>query len=269
MDADNLGSRSALADLFDLRGKAALVTAAGQGMGRGIAHRLAEAGANVIVSHKRLDDAQRVAEEIRSRGGCGIAVETDVAVLDHIDRTVRAGMDEFGAIDILVNVAGGIYPRTAFLETTPELYSAAMARNIDGAYFMSQRVARTMAAANRPGRIVNIASTAAFRPDFELSAYNIAKSGVLALTTSLCSELAVHRILVNAVVPGPIRTTNTAPNYDKPQVQRVVADKVPLGHPGTPDDIANAVLFCASPASGFMTGASIVIDGGYMWTRGF
>src|SRR3546814_671047 len=110
-----------------------------------------------------------------------------------------------------------------------------------GTYFLTQKVARTMVDAGRPGKIVNIASTAAFKPDFQLAAYNAAKAGVVSLTRSLCTELAPYRILVNTVVPGPIRTTNTEPIYADPAIQKMIAQRVPLGAPGEPDDIGNAI----------------------------
>lgn len=266
---ERLGTeRLGMEELFDLRGRTAMVTAAGQGMGRGIACRLADAGANVVVSHKYPETAQAVAQEIRERGGRAIATLADVTDPAQVAASVAAGLAEFGAIDILVNTAGGIDPRTPFLEMTEETWMASIDRNLKGAYFLSQTVARDLIAKGLPGRIVNIASTAAYRPDAQLSVYNIAKVGVLAMTRSLSTELAPHAILVNTVVPGPIRTTKTAGFYDNPALAERIAARVPLGGPGEPDDIANAVLFCAAPASRFMTGGSIVIDGGFMWGNG-
>lgn len=258
-------SRPSIADLFDLSGKTAIVTASGQGMGQGIAYRLADAGANIVVSHKHMDTAERTAGEIRAQGGKAIPVLTDVTDIEQLDATVKIAMDEYGAIDILVNNAGGMHPFTPFLEVTPETWQATIERNMKGTYFLTQKVAKTMVAARRPGKIVNIASTAAFKPDFQLAAYNAAKAGVVSLTRSLCTELAPYRILVNTVVPGPIRTTNTEAIYADPGIQKMIAQRVPLGTPGEPDDIGNAVLFCASRASDHMTGGMIVIDGGFMW----
>jgi NAD(P)-dependent dehydrogenase (short-subunit alcohol dehydrogenase family) len=258
--------KQAIIDLFDLTGKTAIVTAAGQGLGQAIAERLAEAGANVVVSARRVDTAEAVASGIRGRGGEAIAVRTEVTDLDHLEQTVAAALEAYGAIDILVNNAGGMHPFTPFLEVTPETWAETTERNLKGAYFLTQKVARTMIEAGRRGKIVNIASTAAFRPDFQLAAYNAAKAGVVSLAHSLSVELGAYGINVNTVAPGPVRTTNTEWIYDNPVFQAVLKQRVPLGGgPGQPSDVANAVLFCAAPASDRMTGATLVIDGGFMW----
>lgn len=258
--------KPSIVDLFDLEGKTAIVTASGQGMGQGIACRLADAGANIVVSHKHLDTAEATAAEIRAQGGNAVAVLTDVTDLDQLDATVEAALAAFGAIDILVNNAGGMHPFTPFLDVSPETWLATTERNLKGTYFLTQKVAKSMIAGSRPGKIVNIASTAAFKPDFQLAAYSAAKAGVVSLTQSLCTELAPYRILVNTVVPGPIRTANTEAIYADPAIEKMIKQRVPLGAPGTPSDIGNAVLFCASRASDHMTGGLIVIDGGFMWS---
>jgi len=252
--------------LFDLSGKTAMVTAAGQGMGKAIAFRLAEAGANIAVSHRRRDKAEETATELEKFGIKAIPVVADVTDLAQLENSVSQALEAFGALDILVNNAGGMHPFTPFLEVTPDTWQATTERNLKGTYFLTQMVARAMVAAGRPGKIVNIASTAAFKPDFMLAAYNAAKAGVISLTHSLSAELAPHGILVNSVVPGPTRTTNTEAIYEAPEIQALIAQRVPLGHPGSAEDIANAVLFCASPASNHMTGGMIVVDGGFMWT---
>ncbi|WP_156681296.1 SDR family NAD(P)-dependent oxidoreductase [Sphingomonas profundi] len=256
----------AIPALFDLGGKTAIVTAAGQGMGRGIAQRLAEAGANIVIFHRHRDAAETVAVDLRALGVEAIAVTGDVTDLVALDDLVAATIDRFGAVDILVNNAGGMHPFTPFLDVTPEIWAATTDRNMKGTYFLTQKVARTMVAAGRPGKIVNIASTAAFKPDYQLAAYNAAKAGVISLTRSISVELAPHRILVNSVVPGPIRTTATEAVYADPAIAAMVKQRVPLGGPGDPQDIGNAVLFCASAASDHMTGGMIVIDGGFMWS---
>ena len=256
----------AIASLFDLTGRTAIVTAAGQGMGLGIARRLAEAGANIVVSHRHRDAAEAVAEELRGLGVGAVAALADVTDLDALDATVATALEAFGRIDILVNNAGGMHPFTPFLKVTPETWQATTERNLKGSYFLTQKVAKAMIAGDIRGRIVNIASTAAFKPDFQLAAYNAAKAGVVSLARSLCTELAPHGILINTVVPGPIRTTATEPVYADPQIAAMVRERVPLGGPGSPEDIGNAVLFCASDAAGHMTGSMIVIDGGFMWS---
>lgn len=259
-------SKTTFNGLFDLSGKTAIVTASGQGMGKAIALRLAEAGANIVVSHKHYDTAKETAQEILAAGGRATTVVTDVTNLAQLDEAVSVAISNFGAVDILVNNAGGMHPFTPFLDVDHDTWLATMERNLKGTYFLSQKVARKMVSAKQGGAIVNIASTAAFKPDFQLAAYNSAKAGVVSLSRSLSVELAPHRIRVNTVVPGPIRTTNTEQVYDDPHVQAMIKERVPLGAPGEPEDIANAVLFCVSPAAKHMTGSMLVIDGGFMWT---
>ena len=252
--------------LFDLRGKTAIVTGAGQGMGRGIALRLADAGARLVIAGRTLSKCSAVSEEIVAEGGEAIPVKCDVTSLDALDNLVESTVKAFGTIDILVNNAGGMHPFTPFIDVTPETWQATTDRNMKGSYFLTQKCVHVMLEQGVKGRIVNIASTAAFKPDFQLSAYNSSKAAMVVMTRSLAVELAPYGILVNTVAPGPVITDNTADVFADPQISKMVKARVPLGHPGEPDDISNAVLFCASPAASHMTGGLIVVDGGFMWS---
>jgi NAD(P)-dependent dehydrogenase (short-subunit alcohol dehydrogenase family) len=259
-------TRPSITELFDLSGKTAIVSASGQGMGQGIAFRLADAGANIVVSHRHMDKAEETAAAIRAEGGKAVAALTDVTNLDQIQETVKIALDSFGAIDILVNNAGGMHPFTPFLDVTPEMFQSTIDRNVTGTYFFTQAVARAMVEAKRPGNIVNIASTASARPDMMVAAYNASKAAVVSLTQSLSVELAPYGILVKAVSPGPIRTTATEGLYADPGISQMISQRILLGAAGVPDDIAAAVLFCCAPASKHMTGSNLVIDGGYVLT---
>ena len=253
------------ASLLDLTGQTAFVTGAAQGLGRAIALRLADAGANIVVSARRPDAGEQVAEEIRASGGKAISVVNEVTDTSQIEPSLDQATQAFGGVDILVNVAGGMHPFQSFLEVTEETVKSTLDRNLTGTYFLCQAVAKRLIAAGKPGRIVNIASTASVRPDFQLAAYNASKAALMQFTRSIAIELAPHKIIVNAVVPGPVRTTNTEWIYDDPVWAEAIKQRVPLGHPADPDDVAGAVLFMASNAAAHITGAQIVVDGGFMW----
>lgn len=249
--------------LFDLSGLTALVTGAGQGLGRAIATRLAHAGAAVIVTARRAEDAIVVAEEISRSGGRATGLALDVTDTSAHARIVEEGTTWGGSVDILVNCAGGMHPFTPFLDVDEATFDATLSRNLRGAYFLSQAVARKLVEAGRPGRIVNIASTAATKPDAQLAAYNASKAALVQFGRSIAVELAPYGILVNTVAPGPVRTTNTEWIYDNPKWQKILAEKVPLGGPALADDVAAAVLFLCGSGSRHMTGSTVTVDGGF------
>lgn len=261
---DRIMSGKSIAEIFDLSGMVAIVTGAGQGMGQAIAFRLAEAGAAVVIAHRRLPDAEDTVAAIESRGGRSLAVQADVTVVADIERVVKTTIDRFGGVDMLVNNAGGMHPYTPFLDATEELWLSTTERNLKSTYFMSQCVLRAMVAAGKGGRIVNIASIEATRPFPKLTAYSGSKAAVVSLTKSLAFEFAPHGIRINTISPGPVRTTNTAPNYNNPATAALVKQRVPLGRPGQVDEIATAVLFLVSEAASFVTGTELVVDGGFL-----
>lgn len=252
--------------LLDLAGKTAIVTGAGQGLGRAIALRLADAGAGVVVTHKRAEGAVAVADEIVGNGGKATGLALDVTDIAAHGRVIDEGTAWGGSVDILVNCAGGMHPFTPYLDVDEATFDATISRNLKSAYFLSQAFARKLVEAGRPGRIVNIASTAATKPDFQLAAYNAAKAALVQFGRSIAVELAPHGILVNTVAPGPVRTTNTEWIYDNPAWQRVLKEKVPLGGPAEADDVAAAVLFLCGPGARHTTGSTVTVDGGFTCT---
>lgn len=253
-------------DLLKLGGMTALVTGAGQGLGRAIALRLADAGAAVIVTARQAEAAISVAGEITAAGGTAMGLDLDVTRTDTHEDVIEKGATLSGSVDILVNCAGGMHPFKSFLDVDEETFDATLACNLRGNYFLCQAFARRLVAQGKPGRIVNIASTAAVKPDFQLAAYNASKAALVQFGRSIAVELARHRILVNTVAPGPVRTTNTEWIYDNPTWQKALAERIPLGGPAHADDVAAAVLYACSPASRHSTGSTITVDGGFTCT---
>jgi NAD(P)-dependent dehydrogenase (short-subunit alcohol dehydrogenase family) len=252
----------AIGELCNLSGRRAIVTGAAQGMGQAIAQRLAEAGAHVLLAGRNAPALEKTAAAIVADGGQAAWIFADTTNMTDIDKIAQTAADSLGGIDILVNNAGGMHPFTPALEISEDMWELTLDSNLKGTFFLSQRVARRMVTAGRGGKIINIASIAALRPDPQLAAYNASKAGVASLTKSLALEFAQYGILVNAVVPGPVMTPNTAAVYAVPEIQQIVNQRVPLGHVGQPEDVGNAVLFLASRAADHVTGSLLVVDGG-------
>jgi len=255
---------TALERRFGLGGKTAAVTGAGKGIGRTVAETLAEAGAAVVVQDLVAADAEAVAAGIRTRGGRAIAVAGDAASEATIDAYLGRAVSELGGLDVLVNNAG-IYPFTDFLDLPTADWDRVIGLNLRGVFLATQRAGRIMVERQRGGRIVNIASTQALRPSGPgVAHYNVSKAGVVMLTKSAALELGRHGIAVNAVAPGIIDTPGTNPMiretaFGDPAV------RVPFtGRWGVPEDVANVVLFLAGPAASYVSGETIVIDGGFL-----
>ena len=257
-----------IAQLFDLTGKGAIVTGGATGIGQGIAFRLAEAGAQVMIADLNLEAARQCAEQIKAKGGKAQAIRADTRILADATKVVQATVDAFGSLDILVNNAG-VYPRASVMDVSEEMWDMVIDVNLKGVFFYSQAAAKQMAKAGRGGRIINLASIEAFMCSEKLAPYNASKGGVVQLTKALAKDLAPHRILVNAVAPGAILSPGVKASIAqsgesiKASANRVQASQF-LGRFGEPDDIARVVLFLASPAADFMTGSVVVVDAGYL-----
>lgn len=258
--------------LFNLEGQSAIVTGAALGIGFGIARRFVEAGANVLLADA---DANAVDQAARALHGPGRAVPLvlDVSADDAGPRAVSAAVGAFGRLDVLVNNAG-IYPQLPLLKLTPELFDRVYRVNLRGLAFMCKAAAARFIEQAHGGRIINIGSVDSLHPSMPgLSAYDASKGGVLMLTRSLALELAPHRILVNAILPGGVETEGTKRPVEssglpaaqlEAQRQAFIKATIPLGRIGQPDEIAGAAIFLASAASSYVTGASLVVDGGML-----
>jgi 2-deoxy-D-gluconate 3-dehydrogenase len=256
-------------ELFDLSGKVAIVTGGAMGIGKGIALRLAEAGAGVMVSDINLEAAKITVDEMKASGYKAQAVQSDTSKVADAERTIQETLNAFGDVNILVNNAG-IYPFAPAIDMTEAIWDKTLGINLKGVMFFSRAAARAMIAKGHGGKIVNIASVDAFHPTGNLANYDASKGGVVMLTKALAKEWAAKGINVNAIAPGAIQTPGASAGFtglNKEQAEaatRAFVASIPIGRTGTPDDIARVALFLATEASDYITGATIVADGGYL-----
>lgn len=247
---------------FSLEGKVAVVTGGKRGIGKAISLAFAEAGADVVVCSRAIEDGEltAVAGEIERTGKRSLAVQADITRRADVDNLIQGTMDEFGHIDILVNNAA-IYTTAPLLELREEEWDNIMNTDLKGYYFCCQAAAARMVE-QKKGNIINIASTSAFRAVKDDGAYSIAKAGVVMLTKMLAVELASHNIRVNAIAPWWVKTTMSEPWLGDPDSLRRIETEAPMRRVGEPHDIVGPALFLASDASGYITGHTIAVDGG-------
>jgi gluconate 5-dehydrogenase len=251
-------------ELFELRGRTALVTGGGRGIGRHIALGLAEAGARVLVASRKLAACQEVVAEIERRGGSGAARQADLARDADVAALAEWALASAGRLHVLVNNAGAIWGAPT-LEFPIEAWDKLFAVNVRGLWLLTQRVARHMVEQGG-GAIVNVTSISAFRGAAEADepdiAYPPSKAAVTALTRDLAVKLAPHGVRVNALAPGPFYTDMmNHVRHDPAQLERFER-QVPMRRSGEEDDIKGAAVFLASDAARFVTGATLVVDGG-------
>jgi gluconate 5-dehydrogenase len=252
-----------VADLFRLEGKAAVVTGGGRGIGRWIAQALAQAGAGVLICSRKLEACQAAAAEIEEQGGAAVACACDVTDPAQVQTMVYTALRDFGAIDVLVNNSGATWGSKT--EDMPlDKFRQVMDVNVTGAFLVSQLAARTMIDRGQGGAIVNIASVAGLvggRPEMvQAAGYAASKGAVISLTRNLATSWAGHGIRVNAIAPGWFPTKMSHAIIERHE-EALLRD-TPLARFGGPDDIKGVAVFLASPASAFMTGQVVVVDGG-------
>ncbi|PIU98680.1 hypothetical protein COS61_00070 [Candidatus Wolfebacteria bacterium CG03_land_8_20_14_0_80_40_12] len=249
----------------NLKGKVAIVTGARRGMGRTHALALAKAGAKVAVADISLEECQRVVEEIAKQGGEAMAIKCDVSKKKEVDEMVKKIVKEFGKIDILVNNAG-IAQFVPFLEMTEEEWDRTLDINLKGYFLCAQACVKEMVK-QKSGVIVNIASVAMGQQGVGMSNivhYCASKGGIAGMTEALAVELAPYNIRVNAISPGMIETPMISSiKQDSKTVEAMLA-KVPMRRVGKPEEVSNLVLFLASEVSSYMTGSTVIIDGGWL-----
>jgi NAD(P)-dependent dehydrogenase (short-subunit alcohol dehydrogenase family) len=246
---------------FDLTGRRALVTGASSGLGHHFATTLAASGAAVAVAARRRDRLDTLVAQIAAAGGRAVAIEMDVTD----GASVRAGCATaavaLGPIDVVVNNAG-ISILKPPLDLAEADWDAVVDTNLRGAWLVAQAAARALVAASRPGRIVNIASIVGLRPIGHLAPYAAAKAGLIHLTRVLAMEWARHRIQVNAIAPGYVETDLNRDFWHSPAGRRLI-DRIPQRRLGRLEDLDGPLLLLTSDASAYMTGATLVVDGGH------
>ena len=249
--------------LFNLEGKIALVTGASRGIGEEIAKLLAEQGAHVIVSSRKIDGCQAVADAIKADGGSAEAFACHVGELAQIEAVFSHIRDVNGKLDILVNNAGIAQRRGPMLEVAEAVFDRIYAVNVKSIYWGAIHAVPLLR--GQPGGvIINIASTGAVSPRAGLTWYNGSKGAVTTLTKSMAAELAPEKIRVNAVNPviGETGLTEAFMGGDTPDLREKIVSTIPLGRMSTPTDVANAVLYLASDEAALLTGVCLEVDGG-------
>jgi len=254
-----------------LAGKAALVTGASRGIGAAVATRLAAAGAAVALNYHtpgspefgrdNAADANEVAAAIAAAGGRAITIQADVSTADQVEAMMDRVVTELGGLDILVSNAG-ICPFVDFLEMSEELWDRVQEVNLKGAFLCSQAAARIMVRQGRGGRIIGMSSISALVGGGQQAHYTPTKSGIHSLMQSMAISLGPHQITCNSVMPGAIATDLNAEDWQDPDKRRYLSGRIPIGRIGEPSDVADPVVFLASDAARYVTGAGLLIDGG-------
>lgn len=248
-------------DMFSLKGKVAAVTGSNTGMGQAMAVAMAEVGADVaLVGRSPMDETAAL---IAATGQKSHAIKADLLDPGCCARTIDAVVDYFGKIDILINNAG-IILRNDALDMTEKEWDDVMNVDLKSLFFLCQAAGRHFVKQGAGGKIINIASLLSFQGGIRVAAYTSAKSGVMGLTRLLGNEWAAKGICVNAIAPGYIETNNTVALRNDAARFKAIVERIPAGRWGVPADVAGAAVFLASPASDYVNGYTLAVDGGWL-----
>jgi len=247
-------------NIFDLTGKVAIVTGTSRGLGQYMGRALARAGADLVITSRNKESLSAFQQEIESLGRKALPLELDVRDYDSIQHMVEEAHGSFGKIDILVNNAGCNVRKPAD-EVTWDEWNLVLDTNLRGTFFVSQAVAKRMIP-SKYGRIINIGSVTCVFGYAGLSPYCASRGGVKQLTMSLADDWGPHGITVNCLAPGWFKTAQSAVLYENKEWVEYICDRIPLKRPGQPRDLDGSVVFLASDASEYVTGQTLLIDGG-------
>lgn len=250
-----------------LKEKVAIVTGGGTGIGKGISRSLAEAGAKVVIAQPTLEKAERAAAELQAEGHEVLPFSVDISSREMVRNLVSETIEKFGQIDILVNNAAltGARVSAPFLDVTDELLQRTIDVNLKGTFIVSQETARRMV--GRGGSIIHISSVGAYAAQEGATIYCATKSALFGLTKTMALELAPHNIRVNAIAPGDIRTSTSENVSNEVKEQGVSGNyfrRIPLNRRGEPSEIGPTAVFLASDDSSYITGETIIVDGGFL-----
>lgn len=259
---------SPLKQVIDLTGKTAIVTGGAMGIGLGIAYRLAEAGAHMVIADLDEEAGRKAAKELTDDGFKAAFIQTDVASEEDVKRASDFTVETYGGIDILVNNAG-IYPIIPVMQMTSADFEKILAVNLKSVFLFTKVTAEVMIKQERGGKIINITSIDALHPSsVGLAVYDASKHGLWGFTKNTALELAPYNIQVNAIAPGGIATPGTGAGQPvTPEMETILKkfmEKIPMRRMGEPDDIGKVALFLASDLSSYMTGSQVVVDGGVL-----
>lgn len=264
----------AQSELFSIAGKNVVITGAAAGIGFALAERFIGGGANVVLCDLNEAAVFSAAKKLQAGPGKAVPLCLDVGANDAGNKAIEACVKAFGSIDVLVNNAG-IYPQVPMLKMSADAFDRVIAVNLRGLALMSKAAGLRFVEQGKGGQIINIGSVDSLHPSMVgLAAYDASKGGVLMFTRAFAREMAPYKVRVNAVLPGGVATEGTnqplapgvTPEQAKAYLDGFIAAKVPMGRIGLPDEIAGAVIYFASAASAYTTGASLVVDGGMLLT---
>ncbi len=250
-----------MTNLFDLMGKVAIVTGASRGIGQAIAERYAEAGAKVVISSRKPEALDVVAQGITEKGGTALAIPAHNGQKEALQALAQTTIDAFGRIDILVNNAATNPHFGTLLEAEDSLWQKTIEVNIMGNMWLTQAVVKHMKAQGE-GKIINVASINGLRPGRMQGIYSMTKAAIISLTQTLAMELAGDNIQVNAIAPGLVQTKFASAIWANDDLLTEILRRTPAGRIGQPDDIAGIAIYLASGVSSFATGQTFVVDGG-------
>jgi glucose 1-dehydrogenase len=248
-----------------LEGKTVLITGGGQGIGQGIALRLAEEGADIVIDYVGSpQSADATVAQIQKVGRRALAVQADISSVDQIHTMMKQAVDSFGRVDVLINNAG-VEKHGSIWEATEHDYDLVLTINLKGAFFASQAFVQHRMAAKKPGKIINISSVHEELPFPHFTSYCASKGGMKMMMRNLSIELAPYGITVNNIAPGAIETPINTALLNDPSELKALLDNIPLGRLGKVSDVAGAAVFLASADADYITGTTIVVDGGLTW----